>query len=401
MMGLYRSVSGAIRLKILSGDIPHAIKMLERENIPAYHLQIEDAVTLSFTISRQYLKKLQRICERKGYTIQIVKMEGLFWPLRRLLSRPVLLIGMILLILAASFIPGRILFIRTEGHALVSTRYILEQAENCGLSFWVKRRDIRSERIKNRLLESIPQLQWVGVNTYGCRAVITVRERSAAISDETTAAVSHIVAARDGVVQSCTVTQGCRNCTVGQAVKTGDILISGYTDCGLTVTAEQAKGRIFAQTQRRVAAAMPLKCQMQSRNGASTTRFGLIIGKKRINFYKGSGISGGSCDKMYSKYVLTLPGGFALPVALLKESTISCYLIDAMGDSPDKFLENQTDAYLLKQMTNGTLLRKSEVIEEQDGVLQLTGVYDCLEEIGMVQNEMIGEFHGKTNGTDR
>lgn len=32
--------------------------------------------------------------------------------------------------------------------------------------------------MKNALLSAIPELQWAGVNTYGCRAVISVRERT-------------------------------------------------------------------------------------------------------------------------------------------------------------------------------------------------------------------------------
>ena len=394
MMGIYRSFAGTLRVRILSADMPECLRVLEREYVTAYSIRIADSVTLEMTVTRRDFERLKYVCQRKGYELQLVERKGLFWPIRALLCRPLLVVGMALLIALAVCIPGRILFISTEGNHAVPARYILAEAEECGLKFWSRRRAIRSEQVKNSLLESIPQLQWVGVNTYGCRAVITVRERTEELSDKTEMAVSNIAASRDGVIHSCTVTKGSRNCVAGQAVRKGDILISGYTDCGLIYTAEQAEGEVMAQTQREMCVITPRFYQVQSPIGRTDTRFALLIGKKRINFYKGSGISGATCDKMYSKYVLTLPGGFTLPVALLKETAVSCCMTESAVNDASQMLEDFAAAYLKGQMTNGTILRKSETLSESEGIFRLDGVYDCLENIGIVQDEKIGEFNG-------
>lgn len=401
MMGLYRSIGGMLRIRILSGDVPHTLQAIDREKITVFSVLVKESVVLECSVHRRDISRIEKLCDRKGYQLQILKREGIFWPLRALITRPVFTVGMLLLLLTAGMIPGRILFISTEGNETVSSRCILEQAERAGLSFWSVRRQVRSEQIKNILLAEIPQLQWVGVNTYGCRAVITVRERSTRENDEKVTAVSHVVAARDGVVQSCTVTQGNKNCAPGKAVRKGDVLISGYTDCGLTIRAERAKGEVFALTKRSIRVSTPAKCRFQSQTGRTSTGFSLLIGKKRINFYKGSGIYGGSCDKMYSKYVLTLPGGFELPVALLKERAMFCDLTETETDGSEEFLSDFAADYLTCQMTEGSILRRTETLSKSEGVTSLTGIYDCLEQIGIAQDEMIGEFHGKTNGADR
>ena len=400
-MGIYRSFAGRVRVRLVTADIPECLQMLEKEKISGFGVRITDAVTLEVTIGRRDLPRLQHLCEKRGWKLEVIQRSGLFWMLLDLLRRPVLLAGILCLVLLAVCIPGRILFLETEGNDTVPTRLILEEAEACGLHFWSRRREVRSEQIKNALLEKIPQLQWVGVNTYGNRAVITVRERPMEDPYEPNAAVSHIAAARDGVVRSCTVTRGWSNCTVGQAVKKGDILISGYTDCGLTYTAERAEGKIMAQTQRSFTAVTLSNCQIQSQKAKESVRFSLLVGKKRINFYKGSGISGGTCDKMYSKYVLTLPGGFALPVALLKETAYSCSVTEAAVPDPERLLTDFAADYLTDQMSEGVLSRKRETVTESEGIFRLTGVYDCIESIGTVQEEKIGEFNGKTDGTDR
>ena len=97
---------------------------------------------------------------------------------------------------------------------------------------------------------------------------------------------------------------------------------------------------------------------------------------------------------MYSKYVLTLPGGFSLPVALLKETTVSCHLTETTVDQPESILVPFASNYLMGQMQDGAILRKDETITESDGIFRLEGVYDCRENIGIVQEEKIGEFDG-------
>ena len=400
-MGMYRSFAGMVRVRLLAPDGPECLQALEREHISAFSIRIADAVTQELTVSRKDLKMLRNLCKRKGYSLEIIRRSGMFWPLFAMLERPVLIIGLVFLFVAACFIPGRILFIGIEGNVSVPSRYILEQAESCGLKFMSRRRDIRSEQVKNGLLEAVSQLQWVGVNTYGCRAVITVRERTDGASAETAYPVCHIAAARDGIIRSCTVTSGHGNCAIGQAVKTGDILISGYTDCGLTCIAERAGGKVLAQTQREICIRTPVTCQFQSAADRTDSKFALLLGKKRINFYKGSGISGATCDKMYSKYVLTLPGGFELPVALLKEYTVECNLTEVEASDPEAMLKRFAEDYLMDLMSEGAIERKSETVTKSDGFFQLSGTYACLENIGIVQEEKIGEFNGKTDGTDR
>jgi hypothetical protein len=69
--------------------------------------------------------------------------------------------------------------------------------------------------------------------------------------------VSHIVAANDGLVDEITVTDGVQMCKVGQIVRKGQILISGYEDCGLFVRASNAQGTVYAKTSKQIDAVAP------------------------------------------------------------------------------------------------------------------------------------------------
>jgi sporulation protein YqfD len=298
-------------------------------------------------------------------------------------------------------LPGRILFISVEGNERIPDQLILESAERCGIRFGADRRKVKSEKVKNMLLGELQDLKWAGVNTYGCRAVVTVREKERVVSEKPMPPVSHIVAARDGIITSRTAIRGTNMCQPGQAVKSGDILISGYTDCGITIISGRAEGEIMAQTKRDLTAVTPSVSRFREQHFKNEVRYSVLIGKNRINFFKGSGISGGSCVKMSMKYVLTLPGGFTLPISVIKETVTECALSGQPSSDLSQLLRVFTEDYLKKQMVAGSIIHKAEQIHESDGLVMLTGSYTCSEDIGIVQEEKIGEHNGKADGTDR
>ena len=277
------------------------------------------------------------------------------------------------------------------GNQNVPEHLILEMASDCGLSFGTERREIRSEKVKNALLGAVPELEWVGINTAGCVATISVRERQSSENSQPPQGVCSIVAIRDGVVQEVTVTGGSAACKRGQAVRAGQVLISGYTDCGLSIRAERAKGEIYATTSHRLFFIMP---QMQSQRGqivSQKQKYSLIIGKNRINFYQDSGNSDVSCVKMYEENFVTLPGGFQLPVAIVTETWVEYEKCMPTGTTEEssQSLSMLAQAYLRGQMVAGTILSKDESFTEQDGILQLDGEYGCFEMIGRERNEEI------------
>ena len=395
-MKQYTSFSGFIAVQLTDADIPALLHRLTGSGVSLFRVQQKDLITAVVWVRRADLEKLQHICEKQGAKWDVLKRRGLYWVFVSIARRPILLVGITALLLLSWFIPTRVLFVTVEGNSLVPTKLILEKAAQCGISFGADRREVRSEKMKNSLLEAVPELQWTGINTYGCTAVISVTERAEPEDAHQKHSVSRIVAERDAVIYSCTVTKGTAVCVEGQAVRAGETLVSGYTDCGIKVQATRAEAEILAQTSRELTVKIPLDYLLKGEAHRTERKISLILGKNRINFSKGSGISPSGCDKMYMEYYCVLPGGFQLPISISIEQYDyrSADSITAASEASQLLGENFAMEYLAEQMLSGTILGKSEGRELEDAVYTLTGRYICLEMIGREQCEEIIKHDG-------
>ena len=248
------------------------------------------------------------------------------------------------------------------------------------------------------MLQQIPELKWAGVRLNGCRAVISVRERTEPDKESVRPGTVSLVAAEDGVITEVTVLRGQGLCHPGQAVQKGELLVSAYTSGSKILLADRAEGEIFARTNRTFTMKTPEKTFIKCQYGHRKTRFGLRIGKKCINFYKDSGIPGAFCDRMYTESVWTLPGGFQLPVAWTKEQIAEyrIYEIPVCREETEKLLKHETETYLMSRMIAGKILSCRETVS--GGCLR--GSYSCEEMIGREYYEEIVRGNGENSGTD-
>ncbi len=393
------SLNSLIRVKFSSADLSTALYRMAVLRIPIEHVTYENDLTVVFSVYPRDLTSLRKMAAAHGEELEILSQWGIRYALQGLLNRKILILGIVCILLVTWALPRRVLFLHVEGNSIVPTRSILDAAQQSGVVFGASRKDVRSERVKNAMLQLIPSLQWVGINTYGCVAVISVRERAGEEPANKESDFGHVVAIRDGVIMSCNATRGNLICSPGQAVTQGEILISGYTDCGLVIRAEQAQGEIYGMTKHLLTVKSSLARKKQVPTGGVKKKISLLVGKKRINLWKDSGIYDMVCDRMYSEYYVTLPGGFVLPLALCVDRYVAGALEEApvSAEEMQQFLRESTRNYLKTQMVGGTIRQESHKIQTTENTMLLAGEYVCVELIGKMQREKIGEINGQTD----
>ena len=398
-MDFWKSLSGMLTVEITSAVPENTLDILTQEKIQLSHVKQQNELTYELQIYRRDYKQLSGILHRRGDKLKIIQRRGLYWTLEALFHRPILLVTTLILLLASYLLPARIFFIEVEGNVTIPDRKILAAAEDCGIRFAASRKLVRSEKVKNALLSAVPQLQWAGVNTSGCTAVISVRERLEEETPENTKDVSNLIADQDGYILSTTITGGTPVVFPGDTVTKGQLLISGYTDCGICIRASRAAGEILAQTNREIEAVMPEAYVFPATDSEILYQFGVIIGKKRINLWKDSRISDGGCGRMYEEYFVSLPGGFQLPIAVCVDRYVCYELQETVISETDaqKQLQSFSESYLLRQMVAGQILQKQHALSFSDGLYKLKSNYVCTEMIGREHREQIGVINGKGN----
>ena len=189
-------MSARRRCRVTSADIPGLLRALSASNVFLSDINTDGRLTVSFTVPALSAGLVRKTCKKRGEQVRFSRYGGFafaFWDLRK---RPVFLLTVFLLLGLTWLLPSRVLFVEVEGNSRVESRAILEQAAQCGIGFWASRWEVRSEKTKNALLEALPELQWAGVNTRGCVAVISVRERPEEAQVDRQGTVSAVTAAQ-------------------------------------------------------------------------------------------------------------------------------------------------------------------------------------------------------------
>lgn len=383
-MDIWQSLGGQIMLRITSADIPSVLSALADTGVDIHNVHYENDLEVLLTIPRKHTIKAENKLRAKNCDYSIEGRAGKYWVILGLKNRYILLTFLVLLIFLSFWIPSKALFIEVRGNNIVPSARILEVAMDNGLQFASSRKSIPINDLKSSLLSGIPELNWVGITSSGCVVQIHVSEKAPQTpkkNDEYD--LSHIVSNADGIVEKVTVLSGTALCKPGQAISRGQLLISGYQDLGLCIRIGRAEGEIIAQTFHKISVITPRYYSYKTSIGIDETKFSLIIGKKQINLYKGSGISPPGCVKMYSKEYVSLPGGFFLPVALVRESTLQYQNENlAVDDSELDFVYTVPSEYVLNHMISGSIIQETAGEEHTDDCYIYSADLICREQIG-------------------
>lgn len=381
-MDLWWKVTGYRRIRLTGADPMRTLRLLSRE-IRLEQIEWESGLSISFDCARKDRKILQRIAKRQGDRVEILGESGFpqLWKTCR--SMPIIVVFLAVLMGLSLWIPSRIFFVQVEGNQTVPTSLILESAQACGVRFGASRQDLRSEQVKNSLLHLLPELSWAGVNTQGCVATITVRERQQQPRKDPRTR-GDIVAARSGIVTSFTSYAGTPLCKVGQAVHKGQVLISGVTDLGLKTRVTAAEGEVFADTVEEVSAVLPQETEHRGQMEKIIRRFSLIIGKKQIKFYSDSGILYPGCGKMKEMIPLELPGGWRLPVTFVIDTYTQSQWIPTQSPrwTAEETLLQAIRRQIMDHAVAAEIRNQQLALSQEEGVFRMEGKIGCREMIG-------------------
>ena len=382
---------GALRIRITGASPDWALERLAKARIAVRDTTHRDAFTIEAVILKRDGVRAGAAVRSAMCDMEIIEEHGFFHTFRGLFRRPLLLCGLLLAAACAVAVPKFVLFYEVEGNERVPEAVILRELKELGVGFGTYGPKIKPQEIKNQILNRIPELQWITVQQSGMCAKVIVRERpeTEPVYDRKTP--TNVIAAESGVITSVSCMEGNCLCTVGQAVKKGELLVSAYRDLEFTTQVTAALAEIYAETIRTETSVLPKTLCCKCPTGRTWRQISLIVGNKRWNIFGKSGFSAANCDKMTMYHPLRLPGGYFFPVgiAITKVSEYDTTEMELDAAEAERRMQTEDLRSVSAKMIAGQVLDVQGSLRAENGLWRLDSSIRCEEMIARMVSAAI------------
>lgn len=381
-MKLFNLLRGLSTVRICGDDPEECLNLLSEADIPFWNIRFEQTqVTLN--IYSKDLNQVKDLCLSVCCDLRLQEERGFPPLLRKTVRRPILLFGLLIAFGACFFLQQYVWSVEILGDDPAVDRRILQLLQERGIAFGTKADDLDSQQIKLEMLRQLPELSWMAVNRRGGKLTVLYL-LSSADSTQKKPLAANLVAVRDAVITDYTILEGMRLFSSGEAVRKGQLLVSGFEDYGLCLRGVAAEGEIYGETWHSGSLILPENRMKKTYTGRQWRQYVLILGRKRINLCGNSGISTTSCDKIIDEHVLRLPN-LELPLRL-QEICYREYILSPEAEDTEETrtrLEFAWEMITQKQMVAGTIVSTDAVFLRQEGYYVLHARSRCCEMIAM------------------
>ena len=230
VMKLLKYIAGYVVFIAKGGFGERFINLCALSRVQVWDMTCRDGYIKGKIAARDF-HKLRRIVRKTGVKLTISEKIGLPFYLKQHRNRVGLIVSAVFYIVFCIVMNRFVWCIDTVDSENFSREQIISAAENAGLHHGIYVSKFDEEKAARGIFKAFDgKLSWVKVNIKGSLAVIEYREKTEKLKIEERGEPSNIVADFDGVIVSDETYQGAKNISRGNAVKTGDVLISGVVE---------------------------------------------------------------------------------------------------------------------------------------------------------------------------
>ena len=332
-------------------------------------------------IAASSFHKLRYVARKTGVRVKIEEKSGLPFYIKAHSNRVGLIVGAVFFIAFCGIMNSFVWCISVDDSEKFSREQIVEAGKIAGLNYGVRVSSFDEEKAAREIYKAFDgELSYVKVNIKGSLAAIQFRDSKKKLTIEDKGEPSNIVADFDGVIVSDEVYQGVKNISKGNAVRKGDVLISGVVE-GIDSKPlfYEAKGKFTAlrdsQCQVTVDANKKVKKIENEKNFYSLIVFGLRI-PLSFNMYPADN------QREYINRKYFAYDGYILPFALEKKTLISFSDIAVTPDDANKIACIKYSESVYDKYKNSNILSENVRITSKNSRAVITGEYRTIDFIG-------------------
>ncbi len=308
---------------------------------------------LTARCSVRSFKRCRILSRNSTYKIHIIDRGGAQFFFRRYRFRYGLAAGALLYASLLIYLSGFIWTIRVEGNANVSSKSILQVCDEYGVFVGKSKSKINTETVAQKLPLRLHGLSFSALNIENC--VLTAAVSEILPNQKETVEPGNLVAVQDGIIQKCVVHTGTLNVQKGSAVKKGDLLVSGVSDCGTYTIFEKADGHIFAEVTDSYTARIPVMMTKNTDETETVKSFMFFHCRIPLNF----GAEKMTNSKTDEEYLSLF--GKKMPVGIIKTEFVYPYQrkVEINAAKARKILQKQ-----LRERLSAEKIKNYKIVEK-------------------------------------
>lgn len=332
-------------------------------------------------------RNLRPIARKTHTKVHILEKHGAPFLLYRHKKRKAFLIGAAAAVVLLAYLTSFVWVIEVTGNSTVETARIIEALEKNGLKEGKLRRGIDVMALQNQMMLEIDELSWIWVDVKGTKATVEVKEKKPIpdIVDKDTPC--NLVAAKRGLVTSVVATYGEKMVKVGDIVEAGDLLVSGVTGSRYAgVRYLHSAGSIKARTYYEKEGEFPCEKVNLSRTGKKISKNTLHLFNFKVQLYTKEQPPYAYYETESAVHRMKLGGNNFLPFSVTTDTHYE-QLREEEPLTPEQAAEIGTAALAADiESTFGAdttvVTKDSTFVPLENGNVQVTVSYECIEEIG-------------------
>lgn len=394
-LGLF--LRGNCRISIPSRQRTAAMNLCMQMGLQFADFRWCDDGSIQFSCSATSSHRFLSLCRERNIEAEAVAQRGLPYLLKSLTKRAGLIVGAVLA-LALIVLSGLFVWdVQVSGTETLTEETVVKELRKCGFGVGSYLPNLRVREIENRVLVASERIGWLSINIDGTVARVQIIEhiegQNEGDNEGDNAPLdkrpANLVATKDGQIEYLELYRGNAVVKTGQAVKAGELLVSGlYDSLTGSVRYTRAAGRVMARTERTIRVEVPLSYEQKvyGEPVLQELTFHFFDFSKKI--FKNSGNSNTLCDIIEYNTHLGQLGSNRIPLSWSRTEAHP-YVLETRERTHEEALElcyEKLSGELSSFSSDVQLLQKEIVTEVREDSVVLTCTVICIENIAQVQD---------------
>lgn len=284
MLWLYRIFSGFLKVRFYGENKEKILSVCASNGIALWNSKPLGEYIESYILIKDF-SYLRKISKGKGIRVHILSKIGVPFITERYKKRIGILVGAVIFFLILELMSGYIWIIDINGNKKVTDSEILSACKKIGIHEGMRKNSFYPKVEREKLLLNLDEIAWASLNIEGCRLSVNVTEIK---ESQMGKSYSNLKAGWDGIIKKMDIVSGTSVVKVGDAVKKGDLLVSGIIETADETRFINSKGTVIAKVRQEVDLSENFKQKILVPKGEFKTKYAIEFLGLKAPLYLGN-----------------------------------------------------------------------------------------------------------------